>query len=248
VEAFNLSEKYRVPVLVMMDEVVGHMTEKVVIPPTEEIEIQPRRYTKLPPGDFLLYRPGSDLVPDMVRAGDGYRFHVTGLTHDERGYPAASAGAVEAQQRLVSRLVEKIRSNADQLCRTDQYFLDDAEVVLVAYGITARVALRAVQMARERGIKAGLLRPLIIWPFPERRIRELAARPNLLGFVVPELNYGQIVYEVERCAAGKVPTLLVPHAGGTVHKPEEILERVLHLALGGPQSAALQRPLVEVTR
>ncbi len=226
IEAFNLSEKYRVPVLLMMDECVGHMTEKVVIPPADQIEIFPRRYTQSAPADFQLYHAGADGVPDMVKAGDGYHFHVTGLTHDEHGYPAMNAGA---QHELVQRQIEKIRGNAEAISHMEEHFIEDAEIVVVAYGITARVALKAVQMARERGIAAGLLRPLVVWPFPEKRIRELAGQPRLAGFVVPEMNYGQIVLEVERCAAGHVPTLSLPQAGGAVHLPEDILAKILEL-------------------
>ncbi len=226
IEAFNLSEKYRVPVLLMMDECVGHMTEKVVIPPADQIEIFPRRYTQSASADFQLYHAGADGVPDMVKAGDGYHFHVTGLTHDEHGYPAMNAGA---QHELVQRQIEKIRGNADAISHMEEHFIEDAEIVVVAYGITARVALKAVQMARERGIAAGLLRPLVVWPFPEKRIRELAGQPRLAGFIVPEMNYGQIVLEVERCAAGHVPTLSLPHTGGAVHLPEDILAKILEL-------------------
>jgi 2-oxoglutarate ferredoxin oxidoreductase subunit alpha len=237
VEAFNLAETYRVPVLLMMDEVVGHMTEKVVIPPAEEIELVPRRYTELSPEQYKAYRPEADGVPQMARAGAGYHFHVTGLTHDERGYPAASVSAVDAQQRLVSRLVQKIRANAAKLNRNEERDLDDAEVVVLAYGITARIALKAVHTAREQGIRVGLIRPIVAWPFPEERIRELAARPQTAGIVVAELNYGQLKLETERCVAGRVPVHLVGHGGGTVHKPEQILEAIMKAAAAGPKSA-----------
>jgi 2-oxoglutarate ferredoxin oxidoreductase subunit alpha len=227
IEAFNLSEQYRTPVLLMMDECVGHMTEKVVIPPADQIQLTPRRYTHKPAGEYQPYRPGPDGVPEMVRAGEGYRFHVTGLTHDERGYPAVNA---EAQQKLVRRLVEKIRRNADVIARYEEVLTNDAEVIVVAYGITARVALHAVHMARQRGIAAGLLRPIVVWPFPESRIRELAVRPRTLGLVVPEMNFGQIALEVERCVGARVPTMLLPHGGGTVHTPNEVLEAILQVA------------------
>ncbi|MFH1141694.1 MAG: 2-oxoacid:acceptor oxidoreductase subunit alpha, partial [Chloroflexota bacterium] len=201
IQAFNLSETYRVPVILLMDECVGHMSERVIIPHPEDIEIVPRRYTEATPEAYLPYRPEEDLVPAMVKAGDGYKFHITGLTHDERGYPTSSA---EAQERLVHRLVDKIRLNADRIVRIEESQTEDAEVVVVAYGITYRVASRAVEMARAQGIKVGMLRPVVIWPFPEKRIRELAK--NVRAFVVPELNYGQIYYEVERCAAGNAKT------------------------------------------
>jgi 2-oxoglutarate ferredoxin oxidoreductase subunit alpha len=202
IAAFNLAEQYRVPVILLMDECVGHMTEKVVIPPAEEIDIVPRRFTDVPPQDYLPYRPGPDGVPEMIRAGHGYRVHITGLTHNEKGYPAIT---VEAQQKLIRRLVDKIRNNADKIIRCQEMFLEDAEVVVVAYGITSRVALRAVQMAREQGIAAGLLRPVVVWPFPEKRIKQLAEHAR--AFVVPEMNYGQLVWEV-------------------VHRPEDILQAI----------------------
>jgi 2-oxoglutarate ferredoxin oxidoreductase subunit alpha len=225
IDAFNLSEKYRVPVLFMMDECVGHMTEKVLIPPADQLEIFPRRYTSLPPAEYRPFKPGPDRIPEMVKAGDGYRFHITGLTHDERGYPAMNW---RAQDKLVRRLVEKIRNNVDHIVRYEERDMDDAEIVVVAYGITSRVALRALQMARAEGIRAGLHRPIVVWPFPEKRLRALAEKVK--AFVVVEMNYGQMVYEVERCAAGKARTVLVEHGGGTVHNPEDVLQAIREVA------------------
>jgi 2-oxoglutarate ferredoxin oxidoreductase subunit alpha len=225
IEAFNLAEEYRTPVLLMMDECVGHMTEKVVIPPAEQIRVFPRRHTSLPPSEYLPFRPGPDGIPEMVKAGEGYRIHVTGLTHDEHGYPAMDW---RAQQKLVSRLVKKIRDHSDRIARCEERGLENADVVVVAYGITSRVAERAMQMARAEGLHVGLLRPVVVWPFPEKRVRELAQRVH--AFVVVEMNYGQMVYEVERCACDQARTLLVAHGGGTVHEPEEILKAIREAA------------------
>jgi 2-oxoglutarate/2-oxoacid ferredoxin oxidoreductase subunit alpha len=225
IDAFNLSEEYRTPVLMMMDESVGQMTEKVVIPAAADINIFPRRFTKLPPSQYLPFKPGEDGIPEMVKAGDGYRIHVTGLTHDEKGYPAMNW---QTQKKLVGRLVHKIRDNADRLMRCEEYMLDDADHVLVAYGITSRVAKRTVQIARAQGIKLGLLRPLIVWPFPENRIRQLAERVQ--SFLVVEMNYGQLFYEVERCVVGRAKTDLLGHGGGMVHEPEEILQALREAA------------------
>jgi len=225
IDAFNLSERYRVPVLFMMDECVGHMTEKVLIPPADQLEIFPRRYTSLPPAEYRPFKPGPDQIPEMVKAGDGYRFHITGLTHDERGYPAMNW---RAQDKLVRRLVEKIRNNVDHIVRYEERDVDDAEIVVVAYGITSRVALRALQMARAEGIRAGLHRPIVVWPFPEKRLRALAEKVK--AFVVVEMNYGQMVYEVERYAAGKARTVLVEHGGGTVHDPDDVLQAIREVA------------------
>jgi len=225
IKAFNLSERYRVPVLVMMDECVGHMTEKVVIPKAEDIELYPRRYTKLPPDKYLPFLPGKDLVPEMIKAGDGYKIHVTGLTHDEKGYPVMSW---EAQEKLVRRLVEKIRLFADELVDIEEDQTEDAEVVVVSYGISSRVAIPAIQKARKEGIKVGLLRLIIVWPFPEKRIFQLAEK--IKGFVVVEMNYGQMVLEVERSAKGKAKTTLVPHGGGWVHDPKDIYKAIKEAA------------------
>jgi 2-oxoglutarate ferredoxin oxidoreductase subunit alpha len=222
IDAFNLSETYRVPVMFMMDECVGHMTEKVVIPPAENVEIEPRVLTDAKPGEYLPYKVNGRPIPDFARAGDGYRFHTTGLTHDERGYPVMSA---ECQETNVRRLIDKIRANADQIIRIEEEDIEGAEVVVLAYGITARVTRMAIDMARRKGVKVGFIRLVVVWPFPERRVAELAGQ--IAAFVVPEINYGQIALEVERCAAGKCPTVLVPHGGGGVHDPKAILEAIM---------------------
>jgi 2-oxoglutarate ferredoxin oxidoreductase subunit alpha len=225
IKAFNLSEKYRVPVLLMTDECVGHMTEKVVIPPADQIEIYPRRYTKLPPGQYLPFKAGDDMIPEMVKAGDGYKIHITGLTHDERGYPEMSW---QAQEKLVRRLIDKIRLHGDELEDIEEMEMKDAEVVIYSYGISSRVAIPALQKARREGIKVGLLRSIICWPFPEKKIKELAGKVK--AFVVVEMNYGQMYYEVERCACGKAKTILVPHGGGWVHDPEDIYKAIKEAA------------------
>ena len=221
IKAFNLSEKYRTPVLVMSDESVGHMSEKVVIPPQEEIEIVTRRKPTVAPDEYLPFKPDADLIPPMGNAGEGYRFHVTGLTHDERGYPVMTA---EAQEKLVRRLVNKIELNKNDIIELEEDQTDGADVIVCSYGISARVALLAIKMAREEGLKVGLLRLITVWPFPDQRIRELARR--IKAFVVPELNYGQIALEVERCACGAAETILVPHMGGSVHNPTVILDAI----------------------
>jgi 2-oxoglutarate ferredoxin oxidoreductase subunit alpha len=221
VKSFNLAEKYRVPVMLMMDECVGHMTEKVVIPPAGKIEVEERRHTKKAPGEYKMYETGEDLVPEMAHAGEGYSVYVTGLTHDEKGYPAMTA---PMQEKLIGRLFEKIRKAADDLVMVETENLEDADVVVVSYGITSRIAQRAIDMARAKGLKVGKLRLLCVWPFPEKLIRELAGKVKAL--VVPELNMGQVVLEVERCAGGKCKTVAVPHPGGTVHKPEKIVAAI----------------------
>jgi len=225
IEAFNLSETYRVPTLIMTDECVGHMHEKVVIPPADEIEVVERKWYTGPKEEYLPYKLDDDGIPFMVKAGDGYRFHTTGLTRDERGYPTLNA---ECQKIVVTHLIEKIRSNADKIIKLEEDEIDNADVVVISYGITSRVAVRAVQQARKAGLKVGTMRLITVWPFPEKRIKELAGKVK--AFVVPELNYGQIVREVERSVSGKTKVISVPHCGGWVHDPDDILKAIKEAA------------------
>ena len=221
IEAFNLSEYYRVPVIILADETVGHMHEKVVIPPAEQIQVVPRNNYSGPKENFRPYKFDGQGGHPMARAGDGYHFHITGLTHNERGYPVVTA---EQNKIVVTHLMEKINGNADDIVRLEENDIDGADVVVVSYGITSRIAVKAVQDARKEGIKVGSLRMITIWPFCEKRIRELA--PKIKAFVVPELNYGQMVLEVERCAGGKCKVISVNHCGGAVHDPEVILDAI----------------------
>jgi len=214
------------PVFVMLDEVVGHMTEKVVIPAADQIEVEPRHFTTKDPESFRLFQPcGEEQTPEMARAGDGYHLHVTGLTHDERGYPNMTP---PMQDKLVKRLCTKIRDNVSKITITDQHEVEGADVVVVSYGITSRVAERAISLAKQKGIKVGSLRLITAWPFPDHVIKAIA--PNVKGLVVPELNLGQMVREVERAAAGRCRVLHVPHAGGTVHDPQVILKAIQEVA------------------
>ncbi len=224
--AFNYSERFRCPVLLLLDECIGHMLEKVVIPPPEQIEVLPRTYTAKKPGEYLPYEPGPNGVPEMVKAGMGHKFHITGLTHDERGYPAMSAAA---QEQLIPRLVDKIRGAVKDLTLAETHGLDDADVVVVSYGITSRVVVRAAELAREQGLKVGTLRLKTIWPFAEYLIEGLLG-PKLRGIVVPELNLGQLVLEVERVVRGRAKVVRVTHAGGAVHEAGTIVKAIQEAA------------------
>lgn len=221
IRAFNLSEQYRIPVLVMSEEAIGHMYEKVVIPPPDRIDLTPRRKPRANPQEYLPYLPDSDLVPPMAIAGEGYGFHVTGLTHNESGYPVMTA---EAQNTLVRRLVDKIDKNSERIIAIEETNITDADVIICSYGISARVASIAMERARSLGIKVGMLRLITVWPFPSERIHEIAQ--DVKAFVVPEINQGQIALEVERAAGGRAKTVLVPHMGGNVHNPDEILQAI----------------------
>jgi 2-oxoglutarate ferredoxin oxidoreductase subunit alpha len=219
IHAFNLSERYRTPVFLMADANIGHLYETLQTPDTKGIEVIDRIRPTEKPGNYMPFRAGVSLVPPMACFGDGYHFYATGLTHNEKGYPDMS---VEAQDRLVRRLCDKIRRDASTIQRIEEHQTDDCDVLVVAYGITARSALSAVKLAREEGIKAGLLRLVTLWPFPDSMIEELTR--GMRGVVVPEMNYGQLVREVERAAMRHVEFL--PKLGENPHMPEEILAAI----------------------
>ncbi|MBN2198551.1 MAG: 2-oxoacid:acceptor oxidoreductase subunit alpha [Candidatus Aminicenantes bacterium] len=221
IQAFNLAELYRVPVFIMTDECVGHMHEKVVIPPADEIDLVERKWYEGPKDAYRPYKPDTDLVPFMIKTGDGYRFHTTGLTHDERGYPVINA---EVQDWCVRHLIDKIDKNAEKIIKLEEEQVDGAEVVVLSYGITSRVAIKAVQDARRQGIKVGTIRLLTVWPFPEKRVQELAGKVKAM--VMPEINMGQVVKELERSVAGRTKVVSVPHCGGGVHDPDVILKAI----------------------
>jgi 2-oxoglutarate ferredoxin oxidoreductase subunit alpha len=241
IRAFNLAERYRTPVLVMTDAEVGHMTEKVVIPLPEEVEIVTRREVHkgdVEPDHFRIFRDsgrgysagdGAGYISPMVAAGAGYRIHVTGLTHDERGYPVMNARAHEWK---VARLVNKIRTNLDDIVQVEGRYLDNAEVVVVSYGISARTSLWPIEQARQEGLRVGYLRLITVWPFPERQVRELAR--GIRAFVVPEINMGQIVREVERCAGGQAQVFSVHRPGGDILEPHMLLDTIRQAAGVGP--------------
>lgn len=219
VEAFNLAEKYRVPVMVMSDEIVGHMREKISIP--EQVNITARKMPAQKPGEFLPYQADADGTSPMPAFGDGYKMHITGLTHDERGYPDASSP--QAHSKLVKRLCDKILHHTDEISRIQKENVDDAEVVVISYGAPSRSALKAVRTAREQNIKAGFIKMDVVWPFPEKIIQESVEGAKRV--IVVEMNLGQIFYEVQRILPG-IKVELAPKIGGEMHLPEEILDRI----------------------
>jgi len=221
IRAFNLAETFRIPVLIMADEVVGHTLERVTIPPAEKIKVVNRKKPTDSPTTYLPYKTDSSLIPVLPDAGDGYRIHITGLTHDERGYPVPDA---ETQEVLITRLINKIRKNRDKIIDYEDYFLDGAQIIIVTYGSSVRPALKAMRGLRDDGVKVGLLKLNTIWPFAEDLIRKLAKKVE--AFVVPEVNFGQIALEVERCASGQALTRLISHPGGGIHTPQQITDAV----------------------
>ncbi|MEA2071520.1 MAG: 2-oxoacid:acceptor oxidoreductase subunit alpha [Asgard group archaeon] len=221
IECFNLAEEYRCPVIMLTDESICHMSEKLVIPKKRKIKLNDRKKPRGKPENYLSYKPHKDMIPPMAVAGEGYKVFVTGLTHDEKGYPQIDA---ETQQTLVKRLCDKILLNEEKIRRIEEYKIDDAEIIVVSYGITSRSAKGAVNLAREKGIKAGLLRLITIWPFPVPVIQELSNK--IKGFVVAEINNGQIIKEVREASRKEIPIKLASKLGGTVLHPKEILEKI----------------------
>jgi len=218
IDAFNLSETWRVPVIILADETIVHLKEKLVIPSVDEIELINRKKPKGSPETYQPFLPDKNLVPPMATFGSPYRFNVSGLTHDERGYPDMDP---ETQLKLVTRLNDKIRKNRDQIVQTENFMMDDAEIAVLSFGISARGVKGAVREARDAGIKAGMVRLKTVWPFPEKIVRDLAKQVKRL--IVVELNYGQIVHEVERFTDSLPVELLAKPTSEPIH-PIEILE------------------------
>lgn len=218
VKAFNTAERYRTPVLVLADQTVGHMTGKVKIPESVETVDRPRPEGTIDPDEFLPY-DSSHQVPPMAAAGDGARVHVTGLTHDERGYPDID---VDTQEMMLNRMMSKIDDNREEISEYEKYQLDDADIALIAYGSMARSGREAVEQLREDGIDAGLLRILTPWPFPKETVADLSK--SVEKIVVTEMNLGQYVHPVREHAT--CPVEAYSHPGGTIPQPNEIIETV----------------------
>ncbi len=221
VRAFNLAEKYRTPVLLMTDEVIAHMREGVDI--DENYEIIDRK--KPAPGTEN-YLPFADIdgdgVPPMASFGDGYRFHVTGLSHDETGFPTNSP---EKNDVLIRRICDKVEKNADEIATYSEFLTEDAEYLFVALGSVARTSLNIVKQLRANGIKAGLFTPKTLWPFPEKALKKNLG--SVKKVIVPELNLGQLVLEVERIVGGACPVELIAKVSGELFKAEELYENVM---------------------
>ena len=225
IKSFNYSEKYRTPVVLLADQSVGCMVEEVVIPPANKIKIERRKLYKGPKDKYLPFQYDKDLVPPMVITGDGYKFHVTGLTHDEKGYPVMNE---ECQELNVHRLVRKIRNYTDKIVETEEKNISDAEIVVISYGITSRTAEKAIKQARKDGIKVGSLRLITIWPFPDNIVRKLSRKVKAI--IVAELNYGQILLEVERCNYGNAKLQFVEYGNQEIQDQEPILNAIRSLS------------------
>ena len=224
VMAVNYAERFRSPVVLLTDEIVGHLRERVEITAKDELDIYPRRLpTKTRAEGYQPFAVGEDLVPHVANFGDGYRIHVTGLLHDETGFPA---GSPKVTDELISRLHEKIDRVGEEIIHTEEYFMEDADFAVISYGGTARTAYEAVREARAAGIKVGMLRLITIWPFADSIIARLSERVKKI--IVAELNYGQLVLEVQR-AAGGVPVVPCLKYNMLAFTPQEILTMIKDL-------------------
>jgi 2-oxoglutarate ferredoxin oxidoreductase subunit alpha len=221
VRAFNLSEKYRTPVIIAFDEIVGHMRERIEIPEQGVLPIVDREKPECSPEEYLPYDDSGGDVPPMANFFEGYRYHVTGLNHGPDGFPVNASPRIHTDEL---RLMRKVEANKKDIIRYEEFLTGDADVVVFGYGVSGRSARTAVELARAEGIKVGLFRPLTIWPFPEEEVSTIASRVK--SIVVPELSLGQIIFEVERCAKGRSRVEGIYRVDGDPITPAQILEKV----------------------
>jgi len=224
VKAFNLSEKYRTPVIILSDEVVAHTREKILLPPPETLEVVDRVQPTMPPEWYIPYEDTPRGVPPMASFGAGYRYHVTGLVHDVRGFPTERPDEIVP---FTNRLFRKIYQHFFDIQMVEEHLTADAEVLVVAYGAVARSAKRAVNDARDRGVKAGLVKLITLWPFPRRLL--MAHLKRVRAVLVPELNVGQISREVKRINQGLTRIEKLNRIDGGLITPEEIVERLVKM-------------------
>ena len=219
IQCVNLAEKFRVPVILLMDEVIAHLRERVTLPKPESVQIEDRPRPTCPPEWYKPYEDTGTGVPPMADFGTGYRYHITGLTHDEMGFPTTKTHEVDQKIR---RLFRKIRHGLKDIIFYEEFLMEDAEKAIVAYGCVYRAAKSAVLKLRERGFKVGLVKLTTIWPFPGGEIESVADRVKEI--LVPEMNMGQIYREVQRVSAGKATVKRYTKVDGTMITPEEIIE------------------------
>ncbi len=216
IEAFNLSDDYRVPVVVLLDAELGHMREKVVLPEVKNIKVEGKIKSNIESDNFKPYRKHfkkSSKIPNFKHFGLGYKTYITGLTHDYRGFPVTTSA--EVHEELVTRLIDKILDDIDNVWYYEDYLIDDAEIMVISYGITSRPAASAVKMAREKGIKVGHIRLITIWPFNYEKIKELLK--NVHTVIVPEMNLGQMIHPIREVVGKDVKVILAPRIGGAIY-------------------------------
>jgi 2-oxoglutarate ferredoxin oxidoreductase subunit alpha len=217
VEAFNLAEKYRTPVILLLDEVIGHMREKVDLKELNGLRVIDRKRSNCDKNSYRAYEYTDDLVPPMEDIGTGYKFHVTGLSHDSTGFPTNS---LDETKRLLTRLSKKIDNNLDDIIMYDEFYTDDCEELIVTFGFSVRSSKDSIEELRKKGVKAGLLAIKTVWPFPEKRVKELSKR---VGHIfVPEMNMGQMILEVERVVKNNCEVIGINKFNGDIITPQDI--------------------------
>ncbi|KPJ52881.1 2-oxoglutarate ferredoxin oxidoreductase subunit alpha [candidate division TA06 bacterium DG_24] len=221
VRSVNLSERLRVPVVLLLDEIVGHVSEKVLLPDSKALEILERPRPNVPPDEFIPYPHTESDIPPMADFGSGYRYHVTGLCRDETGFPTMDRVEIDRVLRRINRKIERYRA---EIIEIEELEMAGARVAVFAYGSTARSARQAVLMARKGGMPVGLLRPRVLWPFPDKEVRAFAERVDAI--IVAEMNLGQMVREVERAACEKVEIISMTRVDGEPFRPHEILDQI----------------------
>lgn len=224
VKAFNFSEKYRTPVILLMDEVVGHLREKIEIPEAGELEIVPRKLPKVAPSEYKAYEFTEDLVPPMANFGSGYRYNITGLVHDETGFPTNST---KEAAKLIDRLMAKINNNLDDILIYEEGFAQEAETLFIAFGGIVRSVKEAVAILREQGHNVGYFAPKTVWPFPEQRLQEISK--NKKNIFVAEMNLGQMIEPVKLAVEDKTIVKGINKANGEIISPEEIIESFMEV-------------------
>jgi len=218
IKAFNTAERFRQPVIVLTDQVLGHMSERLVVKDYSDYEIVERELREFPDPIGHVHDFSKDFVP-MVIAGKGFHYNIDSLTHDEMGYPSNDPGV---EERMVKHLVEKIRNNAEKIVEFREYSVDDAEILIIAYGITARSSIQAIKVLREKGIKVGMLRPITLWPVPRKKIIELSERVRTI--YVPEINFGQYSHAIMEFS--KIPIKEIHFPPGSVPDPEIMIKKI----------------------
>lgn len=221
IKAFNLAEKYRTPVVFLLDEEIGHLRERFEVDPDEEVEIINRKQPTCSPEEYIPYENTEDGVPAMAKFGEGYRYHITGLTHNEKGFYSSALPVVDSFNR---RIVGKIDDHASEIFEYEEFHTDDCDVLLIAYGSVARSAQEAMEELREQGLKVGLFRPITIWPIDEEKIKAVCSGKKAV--VVPEMNLGQYAREVRRIVPSETPVVPLCRVDSELIIPEEVADLV----------------------
>jgi 2-oxoglutarate ferredoxin oxidoreductase subunit alpha len=228
VKAFNFAERFRQPVLIMADEVIGHMRERIVVPDASSLKISNRKKPTCSHAEFVPYLADEkDDVPPMAAFGDGYRWHVTGLTSNDWGFPTNSTPEID---KKITRLLRKVDRFRDDVVEYRPESCEDAEILVVSYGCVARSALRAVRELRSQGVKVGHFRPITLWPFPDLELEKIVVDFGIKKVIVPELNMGQMFLEIDRAIHGKAETFCKPLLNGELFKPSQIMSYIKEVA------------------